>query len=114
MAPPARYRVAVCRNRNPVNDDGGVNPNPDYSAISMKIHLFFTVSAPAVLQLEMFIIIFRSAPKPLKWLSIGVLIATGCLFLAAAVGAFAGAPGLVQRIACFFRGLCPRLCSCLA
>lgn len=76
----------------------GANPDPDYSAISTQIHLFFAVGAPVVWLLGQFYIICRRLPKPLKWLSIGVLIATGCLFLAPALGAFAGSPGLVQRI----------------
>jgi hypothetical protein len=48
--------------------------------------------------LGQFFIICRRAPKPLKWLSVGVVVAIGCLFLAVALGAFAGYPGLVQRI----------------
>ena len=76
----------------------GTNPNPDYSALSTQAHLFFVASATIVWLLGQFFIICRRTPRPLKCLSIGVLTATGCLFLAAGLGAFAGAPGLVQRI----------------
>ena len=82
----------------PLTMTPGANPNPDYSAISTRIHLFFAVGSLVVWLLGQFFIIFRPAPKPLKWLNIGVLVAIGCLFLAAALGAFEGSPGLVQRI----------------
>lgn len=82
----------------PMTMTSGANPNPDYSTVLTRIHLFFAVSAPAVWLLGQFFIICRRVPKPLKWLSVGVVMAIGCLFLTAALGAFAGSPGLVQRI----------------
>lgn len=76
----------------------GANPNPDLSTTLTRTHLFFAVSAPVVWLLGLLSIIFRRAPKPLKWLSMGILVAIGCLFLAVALGAFSSSPGLVQRI----------------
>jgi hypothetical protein len=82
----------------PLTMTPGADPNPDYSALLTRTHLFFAVSAPIVWLAGLFFITCLRTPKSLKWLSAGVVVALGGLFLATALGAFAGSPGLVQRM----------------